>query len=238
MALSHITQTGSEDYVGHFIQFSCRTPDWSDAQLLGAFLEGLKDELQDDVVASGPSSLARAIELARIYEHKQGRRPSSCSGFNRSFASSAKPISSSSFPPSTQPPSTWPLPPPPSTPSHKPILRFTQAEMRARREKGLCFNCDEQYRPGHRCRQSHVFLLLADDGCSDPDLDSDASLTQPSVLVEQPDHPIALNAISVTKRSRDHADQGFLNPQVATRLGLPIDATSIEPVMRLSLPSY
>lgn len=52
MALSHITQTTTvEAYVGQFIRLSCRTPDWTDAQLLGAFLGGLKDELQDDVVA-------------------------------------------------------------------------------------------------------------------------------------------------------------------------------------------
>lgn len=68
MALSFITQTSNvEAYAGQFICISYRTPDWTDAQLLGAFLGGLKVELQDDVVAQGPSSLANTIELARIY---------------------------------------------------------------------------------------------------------------------------------------------------------------------------
>ncbi|KAM1382723.1 hypothetical protein ACFX2F_035155 [Malus domestica] len=39
MALSYITQKESvETYVGPFIRLSCRTPDWSDEQLLGVFL--------------------------------------------------------------------------------------------------------------------------------------------------------------------------------------------------------
>ncbi|KAJ1375604.1 Aspartic peptidase domain superfamily [Sesbania bispinosa] len=34
--------------------------------------------------------------------------------------------------------------------------------MAARREKGLCFNCDERFRPGHKCR-SKFLLMIADD---------------------------------------------------------------------------
>lgn len=63
-------------YVGYFIRLSCRTPDWTDAQLLDAFLGDLKDELQDDIIAQGLAFLAQAIELAQIYKHKQGHRPS------------------------------------------------------------------------------------------------------------------------------------------------------------------
>lgn len=58
MAISHITQTSTvKAYVGHFICLSCCILDWTDVQLLGAFLGGLKDELQDNVVAQAPSSL-------------------------------------------------------------------------------------------------------------------------------------------------------------------------------------
>lgn len=125
MALSHITQTGSiEGYVGRFIRLSCRTPDWSDEQLLGAFLEGFKEELQDDVVAQCPVSLAHAIELARIYETKQGRRSIFCLGLPRSSSTTSKP-----FPPSTTAPTISPtisrsLHPATPNPPFKPILRL------------------------------------------------------------------------------------------------------------------
>ncbi|KAM2882707.1 hypothetical protein COP2_015652 [Malus domestica] len=133
----------------------------------------------------------------------------------------------------------------------KPILRLAQAEMRARREHGLCFNCDEQYWPGHRCRQSHILMLLADEDFSDFQSEPKTSNPSDPSIGDQPAPPIALNAISATKRSRGRAmhlegvlhhtriqvfidsgaDQSFLNPQVAARLGLPIDSTSNEAVM-------
>jgi len=34
--------------------------------------------------------------------------------------------------------------------------------MQARRDKGLCYNCDDKYSPGHRCK-SRFFLLIHDD---------------------------------------------------------------------------
>lgn len=71
------------------------------------------------------------------------------------------------------------------------------------------------------------------------------------MVVEQPEHPIALNVISTTKRIRGRtmrlegfilqtliqvfidssADQSFLNPQVAARLGLSVDPSRTEAVM-------
>ena len=31
--------------------------------------------------------------------------------------------------------------------------------MQARRQKGLCYNCDEKFSPGHRCKVQLVCLL-------------------------------------------------------------------------------
>ena len=31
--------------------------------------------------------------------------------------------------------------------------------MQARREKGLCYNCDERFRLGHRCKKQQLFVL-------------------------------------------------------------------------------
>ncbi|KAF9619056.1 hypothetical protein IFM89_004414 [Coptis chinensis] len=35
--------------------------------------------------------------------------------------------------------------------------------MRARREKGLCYNCDDQYKPGHHCKSQQLYMLVASD---------------------------------------------------------------------------
>ena len=31
--------------------------------------------------------------------------------------------------------------------------------MQARRENGLCYNCDEKFGPGHRCKKQQIFIL-------------------------------------------------------------------------------
>ena len=31
--------------------------------------------------------------------------------------------------------------------------------MEERRKKGLCFNCDEKFQPGHQCKSAKLFLL-------------------------------------------------------------------------------
>ncbi|OMP09787.1 Retroviral aspartyl protease [Corchorus olitorius] len=43
------------------------------------------------------------------------------------------------------------------------VKRLTPAEMQAWRAKGLCYNCDEKYTPGHRCRTIPFLLLQSED---------------------------------------------------------------------------
>lgn len=157
------------------------------------------------MVTQGPSSLACSIELTCIYEHKQGRRSSSRLMFSRSFANTPKLIPSSPATPSTDPSNTRPFPPTISLPSPKPILRLTQMELRARREKSLCLNCDEQYLPVHCCCQSHVLMFLAEEELLGPETDPVDSTRPTPVLVEQLEHSITLNVISATKHSRGRA---------------------------------
>jgi len=43
-----------------------------------------------------------------------------------------------------------------------PIKRLSWDEMQKRRAHGLCFNCEEKFTPGHRCRGPQLLLL---EGC-------------------------------------------------------------------------
>uniref|UniRef100_A0ACD5Z4T7 Uncharacterized protein n=1 Tax=Avena sativa TaxID=4498 RepID=A0ACD5Z4T7_AVESA len=45
----------------------------------------------------------------------------------------------------------------------RPFRRLTAAEQLDRRRKGLCFNCDETYAPGHVCARL-FYLETVDDG--------------------------------------------------------------------------
>ena len=40
------------------------------------------------------------------------------------------------------------------------IRRFINAEIQQRREKGLCYRCDEKYSPGHRCKRRELNILV------------------------------------------------------------------------------
>ena len=46
---------------------------------------------------------------------------------------------------------------------------MSPAELKERREKGLCYNCNEQFVPGHRCKK--LFLIEACTTEEDGDLD-------------------------------------------------------------------
>lgn len=44
-----------------------------------------------------------------------------------------------------------------------PIKRMTDIEWRSKREKGLCFRCEEKYTIGHRCKNRELRVLLVQD---------------------------------------------------------------------------
>ncbi|KAH1260796.1 hypothetical protein GmHk_02G003827 [Glycine max] len=75
--------------------------------------------------------------------------------------------------------------------------------MAFRREKGLCYNCDEKWNSQHRCK-SRILLLIADTQTHDPDPSLDYSEDPPPNPPKPDPNPplttsfphISLNAIS------------------------------------------
>ncbi|OMO85913.1 Retroviral aspartyl protease [Corchorus olitorius] len=66
----------------------------------------------------------------------------------------------------------------PAPPSQPPIKRLTPGEMQARRAKGLCYNCNDQYKPGDKCRTTPFLLLQVDEEESSDDIpNTDGSLS-------------------------------------------------------------
>ncbi|GAV65825.1 hypothetical protein CFOL_v3_09339, partial [Cephalotus follicularis] len=41
-----------------------------------------------------------------------------------------------------------------------PVKQLTPAELKIRKDKGLCYNCDEKFRPGHKCKSKYFLLLV------------------------------------------------------------------------------
>ncbi|CAL2227218.1 unnamed protein product [Prunus armeniaca] len=259
MGLSHSKQTGSvAEYVGLFIKLSCRAVGWIDEQLLGTFVRGLKEDIQDDFIALEPQSLARAMELAQIFENKlkkkTGRR-----NFNPRFISSQsttcyKPQSTPNF---SQIPKVATY----HSPANRPIFRRTQAELQERHQKGMCFSYDEAYSPGHRCKQPHI-LMIESESLLDRVTESTIEIPEPNSDEEhQPfieDTTIHLHALANRKQTRGRAmrlqgsikgipirvfidstvDRNILNPKIATQLKGTIDAKKTEKIVVATCQSY
>ncbi|KAG8379055.1 hypothetical protein BUALT_Bualt07G0048500 [Buddleja alternifolia] len=132
----------------------------------------------------------------------------------------------------------------PSKPPFNPHRKLlTASEMRARREKNLCYNCDEVFVPGHRCKQRQVYMIMTQEKEEAYSLDIediDTSIDSP----HSEDMTISINAISgntnintlrikgLVKNSSIHIliDSGsthcFLDETVANQLGCTMEITN------------
>ncbi|MCI51164.1 transposon Ty3-I gag-pol polyprotein, partial [Trifolium medium] len=81
----------------------------------------------------------------------------------------------SSDPPPGCPPPAGLLPTPPSNPRFR---HLSEVEMAERREKGLCFNCDQKWSRQHNCC-GRLFLFVADtDGVCPSELDLESLIAE------------------------------------------------------------
>ncbi|KAF1861749.1 hypothetical protein Lal_00026179 [Lupinus albus] len=150
--LFKLTQTFSvAQYHTEFTNLANRVIGVSDDALLDCFISGLKDDIRREVIVQSPPSLVRAVALAKLYEEKyqpQTQTPRVRPNFT-TYTNHYQKQPTPTVPP--KPPNT--LPPLLPTPTIKPntyqkpalIKRMSAAEMQIRREKGLCFTCDEKF---------------------------------------------------------------------------------------------
>lgn len=119
------------EYQLQFEKLLSRVGELSSAHQLGCFISGLKEPTRTDVQAE-------AIGLARLYESRH-QATQNILGVN--IKEPEPPLPSSSL-----------------TRTQEPVVkRLSPTELQARRDRGLCFNCDERFMPGHRCKK--LFLL-------------------------------------------------------------------------------
>nr|XP_034919250.1 uncharacterized protein LOC118052388 [Populus alba] len=142
-ALISIKQTTTvELYKTQFEMLSNRVRGLSDSHRLSCFLGGLKEEIRMGVRMLNPQNLVAAYGLARMQEEnltimRKSWRPSTA-GFQ----------------------SRNPTPNQPRA-ENKPVMmqRLTPAQMKEKRDRGLCFKCDSKWGPGHRCGGPKIFLI-------------------------------------------------------------------------------
>jgi hypothetical protein len=112
----------------------------SDAFFRECFISGLKDDICAHVLMAPPQSWVEATKRAKEAQQfvsSQNRKPS--------FIPRTKLVN----------------PTPPSTPLK--IQKLTRAEMDECQLKGLCYNCDDKYFLGHKCKEQNLFMSISED---------------------------------------------------------------------------
>ncbi|KAK9715846.1 hypothetical protein RND81_06G193500 [Saponaria officinalis] len=143
---------------------------------LSCFLSGLDEKISVMVRMLKPQTIQEAFGLAKLQEAALNLHPKPT--FKQPFHTSKSPIfaiKTPIFPTKTQNTHPQNTPPRPNftnpynptkqtypTTSNSPKLRLTSAEVVERRNKGLCFTCDERYTAQHVCKnRRQVFTMEA-----------------------------------------------------------------------------
>ncbi|KAJ0615751.1 putative retrotransposon gag domain-containing protein [Helianthus annuus] len=169
-ALSRLKQTTTVvAYQEEFERLSHRVDNLPEPFLIGCFVGGLKDEVRLEVKLKTPRSLPDAIGLARLVEEKLHISDGIGSTVTNTTSSSAAGFLG------PQPTQQLTVP----VPASNQVRRLTSAELRDRHAKGLCYYCDETYKPGHRCSKPQLMMIT--DPTDNPDLHLEAKVNSSGV---------------------------------------------------------
>lgn len=162
------------EYYRDFISLSSRVDTLTNHNLLHIFTSGLKKEIGTPLKMFKPASLDDAVGLAKLIEDilKQFTHVPNRFSFSKPLQT-LFPASKSVFPSTT--PALKALPAPPAK-NPLPLRRLSAAEMKARKEKGLCFNCDDKFIPGHQCKRMMFQCILAEEEVDVEPSDEDVAL--------------------------------------------------------------
>ncbi|XP_054820707.1 uncharacterized protein LOC129319639 [Prosopis cineraria] len=206
--LFKLTQTDSLDsYHQQFMTLANRTEGVTDDALLDCFVGGLKPKLRREVVARSPGNLLKAVSLARLFNEKYhlGNWVSKGKG-HIGVAGNAVPLSNKPVTTTTAvagssfiKPSTVPLLPTPNIKPLTAVRKITPAEMQIRREKGLCYTCDEKFSPNHKCMNRQYMWLQNEDDKEEPESPPSLTATDtPKIEDTATYHHISLQAYNGT----------------------------------------
>ncbi|PIN21602.1 hypothetical protein CDL12_05681 [Handroanthus impetiginosus] len=166
--LMHLRQNGSvQDYWREFDELVNRVqlaPNYA----VSCFIGGLRDDIATRVEAFDPKSLLDTARITTLLERNYNIRHNMKAGTTRSnFFGTRNSTSIRNAPTTTAQTPILALPPTrnqPSTNKGGPVRarRLTPQEMGERRAKGLCFNCNEKFTPGHQCKFPRRQLFVMD----------------------------------------------------------------------------
>ncbi|KAJ0034380.1 hypothetical protein Pint_26460 [Pistacia integerrima] len=134
-----------EDYKSQFDALSNQLRGLAESYELSCFLSGLWEDIQFMVRMLNPSNLHIAFGLAKMQEENVAalRRIAKLGFFSTCLA--IGPLS------------------PPEKRAIVLVQRLSPSQMNERRDKGLCYNCDDKWALGHKCKSTRLFIMECDE---------------------------------------------------------------------------
>jgi hypothetical protein len=180
-----------EDFIASFEHLAFQTEGMSDAFFQECFISSLKDEIRAHVLMARPQSWVEATKRDKEAQHvvsSQNQKPS--------FIPHPKPINPT-------------IPPTPLK-----IQKLTRPKMAERQLKGLCYNCDDKYFPGHKCKEQKFFMSIYDD-ISEEDIETPLVSESPETPdITPPSDPLEVELVIYL-----NALTGFSAPQTLKLIG-------------------
>nr|CAH66611.1 H0211A12.14 [Oryza sativa] len=179
--LAELRRAGSvADYQEKFMSLLSRAGPLMEVQKIELFTAGLQGKLRIDVELEAPALLDTAMSLARAYELRvqiedpvpiEPAKPPARAPATRPAASPAAPhvapiaaVASAPAAPAAAARAAAPV-----RAARVARRTLTPEEMQSQCEAGLCFNCDEKFTPGHRCKRLFwLYAPSADDNETNP----------------------------------------------------------------------
>jgi predicted aspartyl protease len=235
--LNHLSQQGKvEDYIERFedlrmlvIEFE---PYLREPFFLKCFVGGLQLELKNMVEINKPNSLAEAISIARLLE------PSINSIIQKARQTSSR--FSNTYPKGENRSNVGDSSRRNTTNLSIPVKRISSQEMQQRREKGLCWYCDEHWTYGHKCKKPQLYWIHTQEEEENlevvvhPDQNEDTTCETFEISLQAlqggiPHQAFILMGTSNKVPLRILVDSGsthnFIDPETAKKIGCKVTTT-------------
>lgn len=169
---------------------------------MSCFLSGLQEDIRFMIRMFNPHNLHVTFGLAKMQEENADTL--------KKMARIGPGLKGSSFM------NSGPIGPPDN---HNviPIQRLSPAQMKERRDLGLCYNCDDKWAPGHICKSAKLFLMDKEDtlGPNEPSTKGPLNVTPPSDDVEP---AISIHALTGSLSANTMHFLGWINGKMIVLL--------------------
>ncbi|XP_031479935.1 uncharacterized protein LOC116250452 [Nymphaea colorata] len=156
--LRNLKQTSTvQDYQSKFERLCSMVKNRPEDSKIAHFIGGLDEDIQIEMLRDPPTELRRCFALAKTIEEQLRRREARKKAYKPGIASKPKPNFVKSAPPQRKFENR------PAFRNNIPNKYISRQEREERIKKGLCFNCEEKWHAGHKCKHFQLYEVTDSD---------------------------------------------------------------------------